>query len=489
MNKRTEQTRWTPKRLLSLLMALIMTLSLLPTAAFAADSGTAGSSADNPVTVAYSGYGANNRIIVSTAPITKNVPESTEDSAYQIIFKPAVMFKNDTSSVKYKSNIDLEIGVHTSTVDATNTGKERAIGKHTITVQQLDAAGYPVSGASTTFTYTSTDASKVGVSGVYSDGSSLTAKALENNMIRLKYTVYEGDSANESKRVGEVYVGITGIAVTDIEYTITYRPGADAAWATPPTGLSETSESGVYATTVTPGEDGKASYTIDSAASVKKDGHTFVGWRVGANGSTGSVMKAGDTIGGITGDVNLYAELEKNHTITFQSEYSGASGLMTSAPSNGTKYTVPVEPTMYGFTFAGWKVTKTGGTLTATVAKGTDGKWVVDGIDSDITLTAQWTKDGTTPAGSHSVKFVRNNTTDGSALNWPDDLTGAAGDTVTIPWNIPQAEGYTFLGWSTPRMRQRPTITPTTRSRLRTRISASMPCGAKIWSASPIRPL
>lgn len=449
MNKRTEQTRWTPKRLLSLLMALIMTLSLLPTAAFAADSGTAGSSADNPVTVAYSGYGANNRIIVSTAPITKNVPESTEDSAYQIIFKPAVMFKNDTSSVKYKSNIDLEIGVHTSTVDATNTGKERAIGKHTITVQQLDAAGYPVSGASTTFTYTSTDASKVGVSGVYSDGSSLTAKALENNMIRLKYTVYEGDSANESKRVGEVYVGITGIAVTDIEYTITYRPGADAAWATPPTGLSETSESGVYATTVTPGEDGKASYTIDSAASVKKDGHTFVGWRVGANGSTGSVMKAGDTIGGITGDVNLYAELEKNHTITFQSEYSGASGLMTSAPSNGTKYTVPVEPTMYGFTFAGWKVTKTGGTLTATVAKGTDGKWVVDGIDSDITLTAQWTKDGTTPAGSHSVKFVRNNTTDGSALNWPDDLTGAAGDTVTIPWNIPQAEGYTFLGWST----------------------------------------
>lgn len=37
MNKRTEQTRWTPKRLLSLLMALIMTLSLLPTAVFAAD--------------------------------------------------------------------------------------------------------------------------------------------------------------------------------------------------------------------------------------------------------------------------------------------------------------------------------------------------------------------------------------------------------------------------------------------------------------------
>ena len=37
MNKQAELTRWTPKRLLSLLMALIMTLSLLPTAAFAAE--------------------------------------------------------------------------------------------------------------------------------------------------------------------------------------------------------------------------------------------------------------------------------------------------------------------------------------------------------------------------------------------------------------------------------------------------------------------
>ena len=50
MNKRTEQTRWTPKRLLSLLMALIMTLSLLPTAAFAAD-GDSGSTSGYTITV------------------------------------------------------------------------------------------------------------------------------------------------------------------------------------------------------------------------------------------------------------------------------------------------------------------------------------------------------------------------------------------------------------------------------------------------------
>lgn len=431
MNKRTEQTRWTPKRLLSLLMALIMTLSLLPTAAFAADSSAAGSSADNPVTVTYSGYGHNNRIIVSTAPIAKNVPESTEDSAYQIIFKPAVMFKNDTSSVKYKSNIELEIGVHTSTVDATNTGKERAIGKHTIMVQQLDAAGYPVSGASTTFTYTSTDASKVGVSGVYSDGGSLTAKALENNMIRLKYTVYEGDSASGTP-FGEVYVGITGIQVTDIKYNVSYNIESGGAWV---------GNEIVDQTTMDADERGNASYTIPSEAVAKKDGCTFKGWRVATSGQTGSVKQPGDKIDGIKDNITLNAVLETNYDITFDSDLTGATGLPTRAQkSSGSTYTIPYTPKLDGYTFEKWEVTSG----TATV-NGNE----VSNIAGDITLTAQWTKDGTTPVGSHSVKFVRNNATDGRALNWPNDLTGAKDSTVTIPWNIPQAEGYTFLGWST----------------------------------------
>ena len=447
MNKRTEQTRWTPKRLLSLLMALIMTLSLLPTAAFAADgeASTLGTSAANPVVITFS---SNQYATADTSLIKKTITEE-DDTSYTVTFKPQIQFvdnsgKGTASTFIYQSGIPFKPGVSIST----NAHEEKAIGQYTYTVQQVNADG---TGAPNTATVTNNihGTSKIPAASLSCEGSDFTAKALENNMIRLKYTVYEGDSASGTP-VGEVYVGITGITVTDIKYTITYRPGADAAWATTPTGLSQTSESGVYATTVTPGEDGKASYTIDSAASVKKDGYTFVGWEANGNWSgTNSVVKTGDQITNITSDITLNAKFEQNYTITFQSEYSGASGLMTSTTSNGTKYTVPVEPTMYGFTFAGWKVTKTGGTLTATVAKGTDGKWVVDGIDSDITLTAQWTKDGSAPAGSHSVKFVRNNATDGSALNWPDNLTGAKDSTVTIPWLIPQAEGYTFLGWST----------------------------------------
>lgn len=433
MNKRTEQTRWTPKRLLSLLMALIMTLSLLPTAAFAADSGTVGSSADNPVTIDYAqktyGYAT-----AATSPITTQISEEGFTS-YTVTFKPQIQFvdssNNETANTfSYQSDIPFKPGVFIST----NANEEKTIGQYTYTVQQVNADG-TYAPNTTTVTNNIRGTSKISASGSLScGGSDFSAKALENNMIRLKYTVYEGESASGTP-LGEVYVGITGIQVTDIKYNVSYKMDGSAD----------------NIVSVSPeGNNSYASYTVSDVIQTAKDGYTFTGWKVyGPCKQNGAKVNAGEQLTNITGDITLTADYEQNYTIMFQSEYSGASGLMTSATSNGTKYTVPVEPTMYGFTFAGWKVTKTGGTHTATVTQGADGKWVVDGIDSDITLTAQWTEDGTTPAGSHSVKFVRNNTTDGSASNWPNDLTGAKDSTVTIPWLIPLAEGYTFLGWST----------------------------------------
>lgn len=438
MNKRTEQTRWTPKRLLSLLMALIMTLSLLPTAVFAADSGTAGSSADNPVTIDYTqktyGYAT-----AATSPITTQISEEGF-TPYTVTFKPQIQFvdssNNETANTfSYQSDIpQSDIPFKPGVSISTNANEEKTIGQYTYTVQQVNADGTAVTNTTTVTNNIHVTSKIPAASSLSCGGSDFTAKALENNMIRLKYTVYEGDSASGTP-FGEVYVGITGIQVTNIKYNVSYKMDGSADNIVP----------------VSPeGNNSYASYTVSDVIQTAKGGYTFTGWKVyGPCKQNGAKVNAGEQLTNITGDITLTADYEQNYTITFKSEYSGASGLMTSATSNGTKYTVPVEPTMYGFTFAGWKVTKTGGTLTATVAKGTDGKWVVDGIDSDITLTAQWTKDGTTPVGSRSVKFVRNNTTDGSALNWPNDLTGAKDSTVTIPWLIPQAEGYTFLGWST----------------------------------------
>lgn len=434
MNKRTEQTRWTPKRLLSLLMALIMTLSLLPTAAFAADgeASTLGTSAENPVEITFS---SDRYATADTSLIKKTITEE-DDTSYTVTFKPQIQFvdnsgKGTASTFIYQSGIPFKPGVSIST----NANEEKTIGRYTYTVQQVNADGTDAPNTTTVTNNILGTSTIRAASSLSCEGSDFTAKALENNMIRLKYTVYEGDSANEDKLVGEVYVGITGIQVTDIKYNVSYKMDGSADNIVP----------------VSPeGNNSYASYTVSDAIQTAKGGYTFTGWKVyGPCKQNGAKVNAGEQLTNITGDITLTADYEQNYTITFQSEYSGASGLMTSTTSNGTKYTVPVEPTMYGFTFAGWKATYTNSGAELTPKSSFAPSEQITGITQDITLTAQWTKDGTTPVGSRSVKFVRNNTTDGSALNWPNDLTGAKDSTVTIPWLIPQAEGYTFLGWST----------------------------------------
>lgn len=430
MNKRTEQTRWTPKRLLSLLMALIMTLSLLPTAAFAADgeASTLGTSAENPVEITFS---SDRYATADTSLIKKTITEE-DDTSYTVTFKPQIQFvdnsgKGTASTFIYQSGIPFKPGVSIST----NANEEKTIGRYTYTVQQVNADGTDAPNTTTVTNNILGTSTIRAASSLSCEGSDFTAKALENNMIRLKYTVYEGESASGSP-FGEVYVGITGITVTDIKYNVSYKTDGPDDNIVP----------------VSPeGNNSYASYTVSDAIQTAKAGYTFTGWKVhGPCKQNGAKVNAGEQLTNITGDITLTADYEQNYTITFQSEYSGASGLMTPATSNGTKYTVPVEPTMYGFTFAGWKVTKTGGTLTATVAKGTDGKWVVDGIDSDITLTAQWTKDGTTPAGSHTVTFLA-----GAAdayIPFVATATVADGATYQIPTAVPTRKGYTFDGWA-----------------------------------------
>lgn len=428
MNKRTEQTRWTPKRLLSLLMALIMTLSLLPTAALAADGDapTLGTSAANPVVITFS---SNQFATADTSPITTQISEEGS-TPYTVTFKPQIQFvdsngKGTASTFIYQSDIPFKPGVSIST----NANEAKTIGRYTYTVQQVNADGNDA-GAST-FTGTISGSKNPGTMTVMPNDA-FTAKALENNMIRLKYTVYEGDSVDENKLVGKVYVGITGITVTDIKYNVSYNIESGGAWV---------GNEIVDQTTIDADERGNASYTIPSEAVAKKDGCTFKGWRVATSGQTGSVKQPGDKIDGIKDNITLNAVLETNYDITFDSDLTGATGLPTRAQkSSGSTYTIPYTPKLDGYTFEKWEVTSG----TATV-NGNE----VSNIAGNITLTAQWTKDGTTPVGSHSVKFVRRNTTDGSALNWPNDLTGAKDSTVTIPYLIPQAEGYTFLGWST----------------------------------------
>lgn len=399
MNKRTEQTRWTPKRLLSLLMALIMTLSLLPTAALAAEGEVV-----KPLKLSDfvdpAGGGSETWCNVSSGPISDSSFTRYELSVH---IDPTASYTPGTSvAVQAKANLNLASG---AAVDTNNQLK----------VYINDNTEYTSDTDATEVTYTYSPGSYDITVG--QDGS-ISFKA------KIEYSVIEnGQTITDSKlvtvRINDLWTG----------YTVTYDPD------------------GSTLTNASNGKTNKQEYTIPADATASKNGYTFEGWQVSGSGSlpTG-VVSSGTTITGITSDITLKPNLVKNQEISFDPVYSGVSGLpyLLKATSTGSTYNIPYTPQLANYTFDGWSVTGGNAQIDPT-----DPSKVID-INVPITLTPKWSPaDGTTPVGSHSVKFVRRNTTDGSASNWPNDLTGAKDSTVTIPWLIPQAEGYTFLGWST----------------------------------------
>lgn len=165
----------------------------------------------------------------------------------------------------------------------------------------------------------------------------------------------------------------------------------------------------------------------------------------------------------VTGSVKV-TNLPLNCSVTYKDGgYTGVDGIpvgtfyATGKDYATQTYTIPAgTPTLAGYTFKGWssdtwvKLADDG----TTALTGKDALFqpeevvqykVIDG--KNTVLTAVW--EPTEAANTHTVRFVRNNATDGSATNWPNDLTGAEGEKVKIPWTTPTAEGKTFLGWST----------------------------------------
>lgn len=406
MNKRTEQTRWTPKRLLSLLMALIMTLSLLPTAAFADDNPnewdlnnfkTTENGPESQVIVA-SGFFSGNARYALCINIDPNITYMPGDRVS--VNAIAQLFDVD------RVNQPLKIAISDQALTANNTGST------------LEAS-YP---------FISNNESNIIVG---KDGSISFNAGITYN-VTVDGTTF-ADTKNVTVKINNLWTG----------YNVTYSKPNDASFIgdIPSDGKTKT-------VTVKNADTGEfeQEYTIPDNAKASRDGYTFKGWDLYRENSLGDTLgfltQPGTTITNIEGDIRLRANLEENQTIKFNPVYSGVSGLPFNYEdiSQGQTYTIPYTPELSGYDFKGWTVT--GATL------GADGVSVKN-ITSPITITPIWEKsDGSAPVGSHKVTFVRNNTTDGSALNWPSDLTGAKDSTVTIPWNIPQAEGYTFLGWS-----------------------------------------
>lgn len=419
MNKRTEQTRWTPKRLLSLLMALIMTLSLLPpTTALATDVGNGDTLVFDPTldktsskTIILDGK------TLAVLPISANETSGRQIASGDVEGTSAQWGIDFYFSPDSVSSPNTQITVTTSASLSNGDNADIKITEVSVTDNKA------IVGVDTKTWAHQVNSEIVGYPKVRDNGCA-------DFTLGLKYEVN-----------GTAYTKSTRVVIMNLwtGYNVTYTQVQNETFMGVPAGntaktVAKDASSGNYT----------QEYTIPDNAKASRDGYTFKGWDLyRSDNSLGFLTQPGTTITSIDSNIRLTAHLEQNQVILFNPVYSGVSGLPYDYKdmSQGQTYTIPYTPELSGYNFKGWTVT--GATLE------TDGVSVKD-ITSQITITPIWEKsDGTTPVGSHSVKFVRNNTTDGSALNWPDDLTGAAGDTVTIPWNIPRAEGYTFLGWST----------------------------------------
>ena len=106
MKERTSLARWTPRRLLSLLMALIMTLSLLPTAALAATS------SDGKYTLDVTNAPTDLIVGQESADITANLT-STDTTAVNVRLKVTVtpsagfeILRYDTTTSTYVVTTD-----------------------------------------------------------------------------------------------------------------------------------------------------------------------------------------------------------------------------------------------------------------------------------------------------------------------------------------------------------------------------------------------
>lgn len=415
MNKRTEQTRWTPKRLLSLLMALIMTLSLLPTAVFADDKPsewnldnftTTGNEPESQVIVASDFFSANARY-----ELRINIdPNKTYMPGDRVSVKAIAQLINVDSV-----NQPLKIAISEQTFTANNTNS-------TLTVS------YPFVGDSAII---------VGKDGSISFNAGITYN------VTVDGTTF-ADTKNVTVKINNLWPG----------YNVTYTKPEDANF----TG-SIAAKDGKYHTYASTDQHGNIiqTYKVPMDAGAEQDGYTFEGWYMVLPGSAGTLKRVIDPYPdyeydckSVTGDITLDAVLKKNQIITFdEGDYSGASGIPNKAQySQGTRYTITVQdPKLAGYKFTGWKITSdVAGDADA------DNKAVifdkeVHKINGPITLSAQWTPaDGSAPAGSHKVTFLA-----GAAdayIPFPTPATVEDGANYTIPATPPTREGYTFAGWS-----------------------------------------
>lgn len=412
-----EQTRWTPKRLLSLLLALVMLLGMMPTAVFAAEVGNGDTYYFDPT-------------ITGSKTITFN---------RELIIVQGIGV-NETPGRQIADG-------HIS--DATNTLWNLSF---SFAQGAVDKPGDTINAT----VYAS-------ITGTNSEGAVITAVSVKDTKTGSVWA-HRADTT----RTGQVKVGNDGCArfqvslkykVGETEYTKSANVVIMSLW----TGYNITFISKPAGATFTGGipEDGKAKthfkdaangdftpvYTIPATADAILDGYTFEGWTserfTTASGNILSPnLNRGEYTYDFASDATFYAMLYANQEITFDpGDYGGVTGILNKTQySRGTKYDITVQdPKLDGYQFAGWLQEGTsyiyhkGGTVT--------------GITGPTKLIAQWTPDdGSAPVGSHKVTFLAGAADVYIPFANTTELVEDGKD-YTIPTAEPTREGYAFKGW------------------------------------------
>lgn len=301
MNKQAELTRWTPKRLLSLLMALIMTLSLLPTAALANDetqtlhlnnfkTASGSGESESVVDVAFGNIGTNGtsyRLSVHIDPKPDYAPGQKVD-------------------VRATADLLLEGG---DQVDESHPLK--------VTVGNTAVTSEPNSSTSDSTSRTATDNScTIGLDGSISFTTSI------------EYSVITSGSSEAITGSKTVPVKIEGLW-TGYNVTFTALPGAKFTGGIPKDGKAKTYARNAEAGDFTP------VYKLRADMRAELDGYTFEGWNSDLfTDSLGNRKSVSLTAGteceyDFASDATFTANLAENQKVTFDpGDYDGVTGIL-----------------------------------------------------------------------------------------------------------------------------------------------------------------
>ena len=305
MNKQAELTRWTPRRLLSLLMALIMTLSLLPTAALAAEGDT----------------------IVLSAAHWKETNKTQQLSSYtysdssnqNFAFLLGIGFDNFTPSTNLYPGAVVEIPFKCNFNGTLNPQKI------TFTFKDLNSYhGTSIEDSEITFSdqHTGTLSALVG-----GDGSLRFT-------VQSSYTLVNGTSGSSN---------LVTVQIKDLVPASTWQvkfhmnDGTNAVYSSVPV-------QGGYGTT--------------RPSDPTREGYKFAGWYTEAD--SGSLYDFGAPV---TADTNVYAHWTADgttqagsHKVTFYENASGVYNMPApqTVKDGGTATEPTVTPQRDGYTFGGW---------------------------------------------------------------------------------------------------------------------------------------